>query len=445
MKRIHYILAAAVLTLSLTGCGKSAPIATVTTETTSPTPPLVTTVPVETTQATEAPTEFTIPETEPAPTGVIGVVNNPYVNVREQAGANSKLVTKLTSGTQVTIWEQITKEGTSWGHIDQGWVSMDYIQLESSPASSVPSFTQTSVDTCEESPNPCSGGHTWGGWETILAPTSSTTGTARRVCSQCGREETKTLPATTPSHTHQYSKSVTKPGCTSEGFTTYTCSCGDSYQGDFVAATGHSWNGWVTTKEPTAISTGLKERKCQNCSAPQTEVIPKLTAPTEPAQPEAHTHTYGLAVEVSPTCTADGYYIRKCTVCGSSERKPSYKPANGHSYSIVSSAPADCTHNGSATYQCSICGDTYSETTSAAHSWVHHHEDAVTHTEVYVRCHCGWSASYDGGAGIDAYMAHQDSVPPEELNSHSYYTPSETVVDVPARDYEQCSVCGTTK
>ena len=30
-------------------------------------------------------------------------------------------------------------------------------------------------------------------------------------------------------------------------------------------------------------------------------------------------------------------------------------------------------------------------------------------------------------------------------DSHSYYTTSETVVDVPARDYEQCSVCGTTK
>ena len=360
MKRIPYILAAAVLTLSLTGCGRSAPIAAVTTETISETVPIVTTTPVETTQAAEIPTEFTIPETEP---------------VKEEA-------------------------------VSTGTVSAGNIRQESSSAGSAPSVTHTSGTSIEE---------------------------------------TKPLPTTTPSHTHQYRKSVTKPGCTTEGFTTYTCSCGYTYPADFVPVAGHSWGSWETTKEPTVSTTGVKVRKCRSCSTSQEEVIPKLEAPAQPEQQEAHTHTYDLATEVAPTCTSDGCYIRKCTVCGAEEKKPSYKPAIGHSYSIVSSVPADCAHSGSITYQCSVCGDTYSETTSAAHSWVHHHEDAVTHTEVYVRCHCGWSAPYNGGAGIDAYMAHQNSVPPEELNSHSYYTTSETVVDVPAKDWEQCSVCGATK
>ena len=62
MKRIPYILTAAVLTLCLTGCGRSAPIAAVTTEAASETVPIVTNTPVETTQAAEVPTEFTIPE-----------------------------------------------------------------------------------------------------------------------------------------------------------------------------------------------------------------------------------------------------------------------------------------------------------------------------------------------------------------------------------------------
>ena len=386
MKRIPYILTAALLTLSLTGCGRSAPIAAVTTEAASETVPIVTTTPVETTQAAEIPTEFTIPETEP---------------VKEEA-------------------------------VSADAVSTANIRQESPSAGSAPSAIHTSGTSSVT--------HNSG------APT----------------EETKPLSTTTPSHTHQYSKSVTKPGCTTEGFTTYTCSCGDTYPADFVPASGHSWGSWETTKEPTVSTTGVKVRKCswettkeptvsttgvkvrkcRNCSASQEEVIPKLESPV---QPESHTHTYGLATEVQPTCTTDGYYIRKCTVCGAEEKKPSYKPAIGHSYSVISSVPADCAHSGSITYQCSVCGDTYSETTSTAHSWVHHHEDAVTHTEVYVRCHCGWSAPYNGGAGIDAYMAHQNSVPPEELNSHSYYTNSETVVDVPVKEWEECSVCGITK
>ena len=53
MKQIPYILTAAVLTLCLTGCGRSAPIAAVTTEAASETVPIVTNTPVETTQAAE--------------------------------------------------------------------------------------------------------------------------------------------------------------------------------------------------------------------------------------------------------------------------------------------------------------------------------------------------------------------------------------------------------
>ena len=180
MKQIPYILTAAVLTLCLTSCGRSAPIAAVTTETTSETVPIVTTTPVETTQAAEIPTEFTIPEAEP---------------VKEEA---------------------VSADAVSPGNIRQ----------ESSSAGSAQSVTHTSG-------------------------TSSVTHT-----SGTSIEETKPIPATTPSHTHQYSKSVTKPGCTSEGFTTYICSCGDTYPGDFVPASGHSWGGWEITKEPTVSTTG---------------------------------------------------------------------------------------------------------------------------------------------------------------------------------------------
>lgn len=40
------------------------------------------------------------------------------------------------------------------------------------------------------------------------------------------------------SHTHSYSSAVTAPTCTEQGYTIYTCACGDSYADDYVPATG---------------------------------------------------------------------------------------------------------------------------------------------------------------------------------------------------------------
>ena len=42
-------------------------------------------------------------------------------------------------------------------------------------------------------------------------------------------------------HVHNYEAVVTAPTCEDPGYTTYTCACGDSYVGDEVAATGHSY------------------------------------------------------------------------------------------------------------------------------------------------------------------------------------------------------------
>ena len=44
-------------------------------------------------------------------------------------------------------------------------------------------------------------------------------------------------------HEHSYTAVVTAPTCTTGGFTTYTCDCGDSYIADETAALGHEWKG----------------------------------------------------------------------------------------------------------------------------------------------------------------------------------------------------------
>ena len=61
------------------------------------------------------------------------------------------------------------------------------------------------------------------------------------------RDETKWFDLTKPlsdyitievPHTHEYASEITAPTCTQQGYTTYTCQCGDRYVTDYVAATG---------------------------------------------------------------------------------------------------------------------------------------------------------------------------------------------------------------
>ena len=44
-------------------------------------------------------------------------------------------------------------------------------------------------------------------------------------------------------HAHSYTALVTEPTCTEEGFTTYTCECGDTYVADHTEPLGHDWQG----------------------------------------------------------------------------------------------------------------------------------------------------------------------------------------------------------
>lgn len=49
-------------------------------------------------------------------------------------------------------------------------------------------------------------------------------------------------------HTHSYSATVTEPTCTEGGYTTYTCSCGDSHTGDNTYPLGHNYVKGVCTR-----------------------------------------------------------------------------------------------------------------------------------------------------------------------------------------------------
>ena len=75
-------------------------------------------------------------------------------------------------------------------------------------------------------------------------------------------------------HEHSYTAVVTPPTCTAKGYTTHTCSCGDSYVDTYTDALGHAWDSGKVTKQPTATETGIKTYTCTRCNATKTETIP---------------------------------------------------------------------------------------------------------------------------------------------------------------------------
>ena len=163
------------------------------------------------------------------------------------------------------------------------------------------------------------------------------------------KEGTVTTTGQAP-HTHYYTATVTAPTCTTKGYTTHTCACGNSYVDTYTDALGHAWDNGKVTKQPTEAETGVKTFTCTRCGETKTETIPKL----------AHEHSY-KAVVTAPTCTEKGYTTHTCA-CGDSY-VDTYTDALGHAWDNgkVTKQPTE-TETGTKTFTCTRCGETKTET-----------------------------------------------------------------------------------
>lgn len=118
---------------------KVEPVETEPEETTPPTQPEEPTTPTE----PEEPTTPTQPEepttpTEPENPKVTGTVNcNGGLNIRSAPGTHNVIVGYYRSGDKVEILEQTNYSGMLWGRTDKGWISMQYVKLDT-PATDIP-------------------------------------------------------------------------------------------------------------------------------------------------------------------------------------------------------------------------------------------------------------------------------------------------------------------
>lgn len=116
--------------------------------------------------------------------------------------------------------------------------------------------------------------HTYGelveATDPVHTQTELTAGVAAHyLCTACGKYFTTEMVETTlddlrgETPAHSYTAVVTEPTCTEEGYTTYTCSCGDSYVGNETDALGHKYEAVVTA--PSCVSEGFTTYTCSVC------------------------------------------------------------------------------------------------------------------------------------------------------------------------------------
>ncbi len=142
---------------------------------------------------------------------------------------------------------------------------------------------------------------------------------------------------------HHYHSEVIPPTCTSMGYTTYTCDCGDSYVGDYTDMLDHDYSMTVTV--PTCTEHGFTTYSCKNCSE---EYISDYT--------EKLPHEYESVI-TQPTCTSMGYTTYTCKQCGDTY-KADYTDMTEHNYNKEVVEPT-CTEHGYAIYTCPDCGKSY--------------------------------------------------------------------------------------
>lgn len=186
-----------------------------------------------------------------------------------------------------------------------------------------------------------------------------------RVCKRCGVSET-IGDVVAPGHNYKPQYDTLKaPTCSTTGSMDYKCEvCGDVVS-VMIAAYGHQYTVEVTAKAPTCkedgygsaadIVAGTKFHICKDCGKVHEgddKLVPALGHPNDQCTKLEEEGSYKAA-----TCTEDGYQMYHCELCGE-DVKVIIKAAHTKDPSTVKVTPATCETDAVETYTCVICGKT---------------------------------------------------------------------------------------
>lgn len=181
-----------------------------------------------------------------------------------------------------------------------------------------------------------------------------------------------------PNHTHSYVDTVTAPTCTANGYTVHKCSCGDTKTDSYTKLLGHSYQGGIcvrcgvledhkhdfkqTVTAPTCTSEGFTTYTCACGESYKKNYVSALE------------HKPELKNEKKAGCLKGGYTGDEvCTVCGKVFKAGSVILALGHSTELRNEKAATCVNGGyTGDLVCVRCGDIIEQgkaTTAAGHKF----------------------------------------------------------------------------
>jgi len=193
--------------------------------------------------------------------------------------------------------------------------------------------------------------HSQSDWIIDVDSTCTTTGSKHKECVECSLKLSEEVIPMIP---HEYEATVTDPTCLEQGYTTYLCSCGDTYFDNYVSALGHYY-GNITYDWSDDYSSVTAKRVCIHDS---NHIEEETVATTENIISNATCTSSGYVQYTSDVFINSAFVVRTIYV---------YTDPTGHNY-------------GEATYEWSSDN---SQLTASIYCFNGSHTDTETVTTTY--------------------------------------------------------------